>query len=245
VSKPNALMAKRKEEGMKRLIIFAATILLLIGTVGFSSATPITIDLTQAPLDRSGRTPYGEGSLTYQSSATSFMGSLTVDNLIEGMTYQMKLEGQTADDPWGSEQLGLIGRWWYKDSSYYWGGYDPGEASAQSSIAAGDANALGYILFDSFVYNGPMSIDFYLESSYHTAGVPQSGRPAPGDVVMAYGDYTAMFLLTEDGEPWESPLLAANVEFSVAPVPEPGTIVLMGLGLVGLAGMGRKKLFKK
>lgn len=32
---------------------------------------------------------------------------------------------------------------------------------------------------------------------------------------------------------------------SAAPVPEPGTIVLMGLGLVGLAGMGRKKLFKK
>lgn len=32
--------------------------------------------------------------------------------------------------------------------------------------------------------------------------------------------------------------------YDVAPVPEPSTIVLMGLGLVGLAGFGRKK-FKK
>jgi hypothetical protein len=32
---------------------------------------------------------------------------------------------------------------------------------------------------------------------------------------------------------------------NVRSVPEPGTIVLMGFGLLGLAGMGRKKLFKK
>lgn len=56
-----------------------------------------------------------------------------------------------------------------------------------------------------------------------------SGIPPDGDLVV----------LLDDG-----PGILPNGS-SVAPVPEPSTMLLLGSGLIGLAGYGRKKLFKK
>jgi hypothetical protein len=43
-----------------------------------------------------------------------------------------------------------------------------------------------------------------------------------------------------------TPVAIADVSTNdLSPVPEPATLILLGAGLVGLAGVGRKKLFKK
>ncbi|MBC2736573.1 MAG: PEP-CTERM sorting domain-containing protein [Desulfobacteraceae bacterium] len=51
-----------------------------------------------------------------------------------------------------------------------------------------------------------------------------------------------MFSLLDWGQVTDPTVYLRNIGSNSAPVPEPSTIVLMGLGLVGLAGLGRKRM---
>ena len=86
-----------------------------------------------------------------------------------------------------------------------------------------------------------------VDDEYTSLWITDSDDYAGYDVLteVSLGLVDNMWYLTDysDGNYWIG--IVSGLEQASVPVPEPATMLLIGSGLIGLAGLGRKKLFKR